>query len=414
MTRIGKNVLAQFLQDTVRQTETVQQLQPDAMLVMDNPLLAQTYKRLLPDAVVVHRAYSPNDKDWHTRKSDGSWTFPPEQWLQNHRSTAGHGVVLQVFNEPAPGNLDDFFSWLEALVRLCPADITLAICAFAVGNPWEKDIENGVYDRIIHLLWGTRHFLMLHEYFKEDVEGEYPWLCGRFIFWLERCVALRLARTEVEAARSLHIFIGEAGRDIGGGRNDGWRGTGWSEETYAAKCIQQAKLYAPYGIRMCVFCDGRGADNMWESFDTETAGTYNRKLSEFNRSIPPMTQTIPAPTTGGQRVRITGLPAGTNRREIRSQPRSSATDVGDLLLGDVVVLYPTFPQNGRWLYLKRESDGQDGWSEFSGVTYEVVTQDTPTGITISVADLNRLLELDSIVEDTTRERIQIMSRLLPG
>lgn len=303
---IGLNVLAQYVSDRARIQQTT--ASAGVAVIMDDAAYARSLAAANPSALIVHRTYSPNDPNWHDRRADGSWVFPPADWIRDHAGTVGGGVVLQVGNEPHPVNVDKFLEWLKELVSVCPPSITLALCGFAVGTPHERDIESGVYDRLLRLLAGSRHYLNLHEYFKDDPAAEYPWLCGRFEYWLDRADTLGIERPK--------IFIGENGRDEAGGINHGWRGVGLTDERYAALLTDtHRRLYAPHGIRCAVFCYGTGGDNRWQSFNVENSGVLDA-IEGYN-----MTQ----PTD--KRTAIINLDRGVNLRASASLSGSILTKV---------------------------------------------------------------------------------------
>lgn len=309
---IGLNLLAPFVQDRAALFAWLRSARPGAMLVMDDPALAQAIKRDLPDTIVIHRSHHEQDKRWHVVMS-------PANWLAAYRTTAGNGVLLQVMNEPEIGDLGAFLGWLEELVRICPPDLALALPAFAVGNPLETTIQRGAFDRLLRLVCGTRHVLALHEYFRADAVAEAPYLCGRFRFWLERAKLLGL-----DAPR---IVVTEFGRDQSGGRHDGWRDTGWSEAQYAALLTTaHDRLYLPYRIPVCIFGYGRGANDDWQSFDVEGAGTVLDEVRRYNA----MTQLYTDPRTavvlpvGGLNLRPT---PSTEQAAIRKLPNGATITI---------------------------------------------------------------------------------------
>ena len=302
---IGLNILAQYVHNRAALLAWARSSNAGAFVCMDDPALALALHNAAPNAVVVHRSHSGFDKRWHTALS-------PSDWLRTYRSTIPTGVVAQVFNEPEIGDLDTFLDWLEELVRLCPADLTLCLPNFAVGNPHEDLIRNGAFDRLLGLVCGTRHYLGLHEYFKTDPFGESPYLCGRFTYWLDRAKTLGLPRPK--------IILTEHGRDVGGQRGDGWRGTDWSEDRYADLLMQtHLRLYLPHGIPVCVFGYGDGADREWQSFSVEGADTVLRRIAEYNQMTQPPTQQRQAtanvalnlrPTPSTAQVQLVRIPAG--------------------------------------------------------------------------------------------------------
>lgn len=308
---IGPNILDQFLDDPQALLDWLKASKAGAVLVMDNPARAQQIKRLLPNAAVVHRTYSVHDQHWHDRRADGSWTFPPAKWIADHRGTVGNGVYLQVFNEPAPFNLDAFLTWIEEVTAAAP-DVPLALPAWAVGNPHDKDITTGVYDRLLRVI-GRKNALLVHEYFRDDPQVEYPWLCGRFEFWLDRAEAIGLPPPT--------ILVGEWGRDVAGGLNDGFRGAGWSPAYYGRLLVDTHRaIYLPHRVPTMVFACGRGADGRWQSWNVEGEEDILEPIAEYNA----MTQQTPTqqrqvtanvalnlrPTPSTAQVQLVRIPAG--------------------------------------------------------------------------------------------------------
>lgn len=306
---IGLNLLDQFLDNPQALLGWMATSNAGAVLVMDNPARAQQIKRLLPNAAIVHRTYSPHDPHWHDRRADGSWVFPPAQWIEDHRETVGNGVYLQVFNEPAPINVDAFLTWLEECAAAAQG-VPLALPAWAVGNPHDKDITAGKFDRLLRLVCGTSNALLLHEYFRDDPAAEYPWLCGRFEFWLDRAKALGLPPPT--------ILVGEYGRDVAGGIADGWRDAGWTAEHYADLLIDTHRtLYLPHGVRVMVFACGRGADSRWQPWNIEGEQAILSPIAEYNRMTQPPTDQRTAIMSISVNLRVK---AGTTQANIVTIP----------------------------------------------------------------------------------------------
>jgi len=387
MNGIGLNILSQYVRDQNALMDWITRAQPAAVVVMDSPALAQTIRQRSPQTFVIHRTFNENDTRWHEVTS-------PTQWLLSHGGIAANGVALQVYNEPKPGDLGKFFSWLEELIRLCPAHITLAIYAPGVGNPHEKDITSGVYDRTLRMVSGTRHWLMLHEYFQQSPMIEYPWLCGRFEFWLERADALNIQHPK--------IVIGEYGRDLGGGENDGWHGQGWSDRQYFDKLTQGTDiLYRPYDIPTCVFCWGYGAGDDWLSFDIQDATELQNLIVQYGKDFPmnPVAEVvlIPAPTTGGKRHQLTQIPElARGHINIRTQPGviTPESDLGDLLVGDIGLYFPDYTPTGAgdWRYFIADK-GVEGWVSQQNGTVKFTLLAPPATVTLTVAQYNQLVSL---------------------
>jgi len=326
---LSLNILGQYARDGAALLDWVSKAKPDAALVMDSVAVAQGIRQRSPQTTVIYRAYNPNDAKWHEATTPG-------EWLAAHKPFAVNGVAVQCYNEPSSAGLFAALPWLEQVVAQCPADMTLALPNTAVGNPNEQDILGGKYDRLLRLVCGTRHILTLHEYFRTDPTAEAPYFCGRFIFWLRRAAALGLPAPR--------IVITEHGRDYGGGKNDGWKGQNWSEDYYFSLLVKARELYKPYNIPVCVFSYGYGANNDWASFDVQDAPTLLDKMATYQEETP-VTQPIPAPTTGGEKRRLTTMPG----EYINTRAQPNGADIGDLLKGDVVTVYLNAKQ-GDWVY----------------------------------------------------------------
>lgn len=344
MNPFGPNALAQFIDDRLGFIDFIANDKPAACLIMDGSEVAQSVKKLLPQSLIIHRTYNSNDSHWQD-------VITPDEWLNIHRPFAANGVVLQVFNEPSPGDLGTFLNWLITLMDLATSQgIILAVGNFAVGNPDQKLIANGSFDPLLKKLSTSKHILALHEYFKTDPVSEAPYLCGRFKFWLDRADALGIARPK--------IVITEHGRDFGGGQNDGWRGQGWSEEQYFALLLKAQTLYQPYNIPVCIFCYGHGAGNRWSSFDIQQAQTLKSKLITYGAS---MQLSFPDPSTLGAiltgTVTKTSDPSGAN---VRQQPSVNSSIVGIVKVGDSVQHRAKTYNDGSyapWTYL----EDRKGW-----------------------------------------------------
>lgn len=357
----GLNILANYVRDRNALLNWLTAAQPAATVVMDSHDLTQQIRKALPDSIVIHRAYNPNDAHW--------WdAVTPQEWLNAHLPFAANGVALQVLNEPVLN--DAALTWLEQLCALCPPDVRLALPNFGVGNPFEGNILEGMYDRLLRLVCGTRHILATHEYFKDDPYAERPYLCGRYTYWLHRARELGLPAPT--------IVITEHGRDVGGGRHDGWQDTGWGEQGYFDRLeeAQYANYYAD-GIPVCIYCWGTGANNDWLSFDIQSAATLQQRLIEWNHTHPikeqPTMPPVPPPTSGGVRGTLSKMPS--TFVNVREQPSTSGRDLGDLYLGTHGTYFPNATSNG-WMYFEPDAN-PTGWVSLQGGDVAFTADSTP-------------------------------------
>lgn len=396
---LSVNILTQFLQDPNGVLPFLEVLKPTAVLVMDSMGIAQQIKQRLPNCIVIHRTWHPRDHEFPNE-------VQPEWFIQNYCQNVPAGIVVQCCNEPTGyGNLAGNALWFKTVMDLSP--VPLALPNWGVGHPRE-DFGTDLDPMLLAFGRNPEHLLAVHEYFQQEPAGEQPFHIKRFQSIITRCQQLGIPPPK--------IVVTEAGRDVGGGARDGWRGTGWSEVTYGAKLQQQATLYKNTPVvGMCVFCMGKGGGSMWESFDFETAGTVKQMMIDWNGANP-MTNTIPAPTTGGVRAKLTAVPAGVTYRNIRNQP--DGTDIGDLLVGDEVIYYPQ-ATSGTWVYVNpinqvpRPAGRQpavDGWTSTNDVTFTPVTPSATSGLTQEQWDrldiANRAIKLATAQIDTLLEEVK--------
>lgn len=328
---LSVNILAQFLQNRQAVLDFLVQLQPTAVLVMDDMGMAQQIKTLLPNCIVVHRTYHPDDAEFHMK-----WT--PTQFADAYLANVPQGIVVQVLNEPSGySNLPNLAGWCSSVMSIASGrGIRVCVPNFGVGHPTETPGTQ------LDGLWTAfglfpEHYLGVHEYFQQDPVGEQPFHIKRWQSAVIRCQQLGITPPK--------IIVTEAGRDVGGG-HDGWKVV-FSESVYASKLQQQATLYKNTPVvGMCVFCVGKGGGNRWETFDIETAGTVKQSMIDWNRSNP-VSQTIPAPSSGGIPATLTTIPG--DFINVRNQP--NGTDIGDLLKGDVVTYFPNYRPETGWVYI---------------------------------------------------------------
>lgn len=345
--RFGLNILGQYVRNQAALMAWLLNAKPAVSVVMDSPSLAASIKRALPTTMVIHRAYHPQDHRFH------EW-MTPQQFLSAFAPSATDGVALQVLNEPASGDVDAFLTWLEGIVDACPPELTLVLANFSVGNPNEQDILAGKYDRLIHLVATTRHKLGLHEYFRVNPYGESPWYCGRFQFWDER--AAKLGYTDFAKK---NIAITEHGRDVGGGKNDGWHGVGWTEESYVSVLKTAQGIYDPYEVPVCIYCWGTGAGDDWISFDIQDAATLQSLLAQYNKEHP-MTEATSYPP-GTNPIDAEVVLDGVN---LRAWPSTGGMKLRVLRAGERVTVYeqPSIWRDGYyWIRVHTEA-GEDGWA----------------------------------------------------
>lgn len=321
---ISLNCINQTLEQRGRLIDDLVQIGGGALMT-DEPGDAVALRSRLPvDRAVVYRAYREDDKELFINGTD------PVRWLQGFQVP---GVFVQAMNEPGvtPENVGQFVKWnLDVINEAKRTGRRVTVGTFAVGNPHESLIQNGAFDALIRALDWDR-VLMLHEYFHDNATREFPWLVGRMDFWLER------AREIGHPIR--RIIIGECGRDVGGGRSDGWRDTGWSVDAYVDRLRDMMLLYDALAyehrvqIEAMIFCAGRGYGDRWQSFNVEGMDEVYKFCREHNQAA--VTRTVEDEMSfdwGVMREQIAEAIDG-RTVNIRPEPNTSKPPVGSMEAG---------------------------------------------------------------------------------
>lgn len=248
------------------------------------------------------RVINKDDAEWHQKVT-------PAEWVRMMGSVFESGqIYLQCLNEPN-GYVDmkPLATWLIEVMRIVPSHVTLVVSNFAVGHPDKLRVVGGEFDELLKAVAQSRHWLGVHEYFKDDplVQPDRNYHIGRWTMFDERLERLRLF--DNVKYPQIKIVVTEFGRDVGGGRGrngDGWKSAGWSADEYASKLINAAQdIYTKRTppIPLCVFCLGGGFSlgddgQEWESFAIDD--TILGRMETANNNINAPTGTLP-PTKPG-------------------------------------------------------------------------------------------------------------------
>jgi len=315
---IGVNILSQFIDDWNRLIGWLDVLKPNAIVVMDDLGRAGSLAVRYPQSIIIHRSYQPEDNEFPTK-----WS--PEQFIEAYCRSIPTGVVIQCCNEPSGyGDLVAQSRWFARVMDLSP--VPLALPQWGVGHP-KEDFGSDLDELIFAFGRHPDYLFCTHEYFQSDPIAE-PYRTGRF-----KAIVTRFQQLGIPLPK---MVITEAGRDIGGGINDGWKSV-YDESTYATKLEQQASIYLNTPVRgMCIFCAGHGAGNRWDSFDIQNAGIIQSRITKWNQEHPmaDWTSFDWGTSVPNQKASITCELI--NRR---AAPSATATDLGDLHNGDVMTVW---------------------------------------------------------------------------
>lgn len=203
--RLSLNIHGDNVPNKGRLLEFLQATQPRAVLVMDNFALVQELKALLPETMLIYRAW-PDDGIYRQ--------LSPEDWVSRKLAELG-GLDVWVYTTNEPGFSDAALNWLARVMELAqPRGLKLVVGNWAVGTP---DTQNDWprARRLLELLDQNRATMVmgLHEYacgiitsgfvggnpqfiapesWPQDVRNISLFHCGRFNFLVRYCRSIGL------------------------------------------------------------------------------------------------------------------------------------------------------------------------------------------------------------------------------
>jgi hypothetical protein len=323
MTRFGAYLFGFSLQDKAAALRYVHLLNPAAVIVSDDFSLALTLRTSLPDSIIVYRHYHERDHEYHMFMS-------PEDFIASHAKFAQPGIVIQALNEPdGYANTEALRVWCIRVMQLATErGMRLLLPNFGVGHPAD-DVNEWAALLQAYAQYGG-HYFGFHEYGRVTPSKE-PNLVRRLL------KMVLLART---LGVRLRIIVGEIGRDIGGGLNDGWRSV-MNESQYSTFLADQIAQYAdlPEVLAAVPFALGQGGEvrlpngqiaRKWQSFNLEGAITVQQYTVTHNAA-----ESI-IKDWGTPEKRVVGIP----ELNVRKGPTVKADKIAKLKAGDVVDLYP--------------------------------------------------------------------------
>lgn len=184
-------------------------------------------------------------------------------------------------------------------------------------------------------------------------------------------------------------------------QHEAWYGPrGWSVERAYAEMLTACwkEIYAPFPnvLGVCIYCYGTNNDVQWDQFRVDGAAEF---LSLMERTA--MANLIP-PTELGTHARCTDLPGTDTYRNIRgtvSDTGAGGADIGDLHINDEVYVHPATSATFGWRYLKRASDGLQGWvKDAAGLVFTAISYVPPTEAEWEAAKAER----DALAADKLR------------
>lgn len=349
MTAFGANILAQYLDNAQKAAVRAwikNDLRPPEVVVMDDFNFARDIVQDTGGATrVIYRAWDRRDHEWHTFLS-------AEQIYERHRPYMQAGVYAQVWNEPH--GYTPLQPIAEVVSKLCAwaaADVPrgtpsgIALPHWAVGHPDDARIDAGEFDAAFHAIANYRRVVRLcaHEYAISSTLLERPFRIGR----IERSL-LRAAAIGAPIPPE-NVSITEYGRDVGGGKEDGWQMV-FEPGEYLVFLKGGMPLYNELGIACAhPFCIGNGADGDWTFFNIWGHSVITNGLARYNEEHDDMDNDAGALVAAV--VTSAYEPEGST---VRQQPGTGFPLVGVLHKGDSIRISEGFTLSGNWQWRKVE------------------------------------------------------------
>jgi hypothetical protein len=247
----------------------------------------------------------------------------------------------------------------------------IALPHWAVGHPDEHRIQAGEFDEAFRAISTYRRVarLCVHEYAISSTLTERPFRIGRIERNLLRAAAIGFP------IPGENVSITEYGRDVGGGKEDGWQMV-FEPAEYLVFLKGGMPLYAELGIA-CVhpFCVGNGAGGDWMYFNFWGHPVITNGLARYNEEHDDMS------SDAGKLVAAVVTSAfEPDGSTIRQQPGTNFPLVGVLHKGDSMRISEGFTLAGNWQWRrveKLDANGNvtvRGWIADTGAfAWEVLT-----------------------------------------
>ncbi len=407
--RISLNIHAQRISNRGRFFQFVRDLNPVAVVVLDEPGMALDIADKLPECQVIFRFNGDGgDGDLHRK-------YKPEEWLAkiSDKVRGDKRIILYTTNEP---KLDKaLIDWHSELIPLANAQgWRLCVLNLAVGNPEpEKRDDKGnitqesqweIARSLLELLATNRqHVLGLHEYAggvvtsgliggnpKFIAPGEWPslvpftrWHMGRNRFLMEYC-----ARHNIKPPR---IILTEHGfdntsdikpwletlqrtppyPDIRGWRSlmkqwKAWWPMWTAEQAYAEQLLWADKaLYQGTPVEaQCIFCYGDAGG--WEQFNVEDATDLHKRLIAYAKESGDVYPILPLPYADWRHA-YASVQAGADYANLRARPVVDDTPpIAKIFTGDEVWFIPDVRYEE---FIAVRKNGLIGWASDSVLAF---------------------------------------------
>lgn len=377
------NALVNFLADSFVNIEDMQRLlypylrraQNDAIVISAGARVEQAFQLAqymlndFPGMEIIFRKMPDDNAQEH---------FTPQQWVDSHLPwSAGGKLTLYCNNEPGTGGLEVQNQWMTDILNLVGSQAKVCIWNLQTHNMFSP----ALIDSTLRACARYQHRLGLHYYWGEGIPVDPIHLTVADYCQQQGIGAFPFYITEVGYCGT---YVDGAGR-VQLDPYKGYQGR-LSSRDYADALVNLAMRYS----RLKWFIYGWGGQSPWQEFDISHDTVLQDELVEYNQKASPIPMPIPPiPTEGGVQSILTAVPSV--YVNVRNQPGFKSdgstpvgVDLGDLLPGDVVTVYPQNHVYPGWVYqspfapIARPAGRQDAaagwvWLSNGGVVF------TPTG-----------------------------------
>lgn len=161
--RLSYNINGAELPERTHLSQHLARLNPCVILVMNGFGLAMELMREYPDAIIVHREYSPAEGE--------EWMQGTDYWMRKWLTEAAtygpdsYKIWRHTANEPGQWNVNAYVQAEVAILNeAARRGFKVVCCHFSSGSWHPQAVDNGLYDPLIRAVIQGGHLFGVHEY----------------------------------------------------------------------------------------------------------------------------------------------------------------------------------------------------------------------------------------------------------
>lgn len=363
-------------------------LQPRVLLIMDEIQLAARCKQSIPECIVIHR------KNFSGGRMDNLYGIVGgnvQAVVDHYSPEIDAGLVCYVDNESGFSQQNIDF-WQACGERIAERGGRAVVGNLFIGTPEREDLHRA--DNLIRSALENGYYLGLHEgvYAQEHNKlhwrDGYPFLTGRYSWWLDRMNAIYAGNPPLAPPWVIMTEWTWDGPDIG------LRGPAAFAAEWAARGHQPERLmmeqlidlweapagqipaYQPGAVAgLCLYCYGQVTPD-WGPYDFRQFETLRNYLINYEWNLPFVRDTPPVgeqpPMEPTHVIRLAFAP---DTLRFRAGPSTDNSILAALHDGAQIALTGKKTQGPRWLWYEADWNGTVGWfAKVDGVTLSPIAQ----------------------------------------